>query len=289
MDTFTLTIPGFSIACKSWGNPDAPLILALHGWLDNANSFDLLAPYLSDNFYLVAIDLPGHGFSSHLPSGCYYHLIDGIFTIVQIIDALQHQKVHLLGHSLGGCIASLFAGVAPERILSLALIEALGPLTSPEKSCRQQLSQYLQYSMMIEDKPTKPYSSLLLAAEARAKRGYLSLENSQLLCERGMYEKEGFFYWRHDKRLLAPSPLHMTEAQVLSCLSAITTKSILCCATNGFSFSEEDMQARIQSVKDITVVQLSGGHHIHMEKPDAVGRHLANFFNTWGYITSQLL
>lgn len=279
MNTFTLTIPGFTIACKSWGNPEAPIILALHGWLDNANSFDSLAPYLSDNFYLVAVDLPGHGLSSHLPNGCYYHLIDGIFTIIRIIEALKRKQVHLLGHSLGACLASLLAGVSPEKILSIALIEALGPLASPEQSCQPQLAYYLQYGMVLEDKHTKPYSSLLLAAETRAKRGYLSLEHSHKLCERGMYEQDGALYWRHDKRLLAPSPLHMTEAQVLSCLSTITAKSMLCSANNGYSFSEKDMQARIKAVKNITVIQLEGGHHIHMEKPDAVGPLLANFFN----------
>ncbi len=280
MNPFTLTIPGFSIACKSWGHTDSPLILALHGWLDNANSFDLLAPYLSDKFYLVAVDLPGHGHSSHLPSGNYYHLIDGIFTTIQIIDALEKEQVHLLGHSLGGCLASLIAGIAADRILSVAFIDALGPLTSPDVTCHKQLSHFLQDGLCIEDSPSKPYSSLKLAAQARAKRGYLSLTHAEILCERGMYEKDGAFFWRHDKRLLAPSPLRMTEAQVLSCLSAINAKSMLCWATLGFAFDEERMQTRIESVKDLTVVELSGGHHIHMENPEVVGQLLANFFIT---------
>ena len=67
MNTLTLSIPGFSIACKIWGNPDKPTILALHGWLDNANSFAPLATYLESDFQVVAVDLPGHGHSSHLP------------------------------------------------------------------------------------------------------------------------------------------------------------------------------------------------------------------------------
>ena len=66
MNEITLKIPGFSIAGLTLGKPENPPILALHGWLDNANSFAPLAPYLQHNFYLIAVDLPGHGHSSHL-------------------------------------------------------------------------------------------------------------------------------------------------------------------------------------------------------------------------------
>lgn len=278
MDTFTLTIPGFSIACKAWGNRNAPIIVALHGWLDNANSFDLLAPYLSTDFYLIAVDLPGHGHSSHLPPGCYYHLIDGIFTTLQIIDALDRKKVHLLGHSLGGCLASLIAGVAPERVESVAFIEALGPLTAPDSACQKQLALYVHNDPLIDNKPKKSYASLDIAAQARATRGYLSVELAKILCERGMYEENGGFYWRHDKRLLVPSPLRLTEAQVLSCLTTINAKSILCWANEGFEFGEEKMQERINAVKGLNVVQFAGGHHIHMEKPEEVGNVLIEFY-----------
>ena len=265
MKTFTIHIPGFSIACKAWGHPDAPLILALHGWLDNANSFDLLAPYLANHFYLVAIDLPGHGHSSHLPLGSYYHLIDGIFITLQILDKLKVKQAHLLGHSLGGCLASIIAGVAPERVLSAAFIDAIGPLTAAENLCQNQLSQFLQNGMLMGDKPTKSYPSLGHAAIARAKRGYLSVEHAQILCERGMSEIDNAFYWRHDKRLLAPSPLRMTEEQVLSCLLAIKTKTILICANKGFEYNEDDMQIRIKAVKDIRV-EPQRSPHILMKK-----------------------
>src|SRR5262245_54247330 len=126
MKTLNLTIPGLTIACKCWGNPQNPPILALHGWLDNANSFDYLAPYLEDQYYLIAIDLPGHGHSSHIAQGAYYHFSDGIFTVIEIINALKLDKVHLLGHSMGACLASLVAGVTPDRFPSLFLIEGLG-------------------------------------------------------------------------------------------------------------------------------------------------------------------
>lgn len=278
MKAFTVNIPGFTIAVKAWGNPELPPMLALHGWLDNANSFDLLAPYLETQFYLLAVDLPGHGHSSHLPEGCHYHFSDGIFTCLQIIQALGFQQIHLLGHSMGACLASLIAGVAPEQIFSLILIEGLGPFSQPEQTCRKQLAQYLHHAIKEENKEAKPYKSLDLAAQARAKRGYLSLEYAQIICQRGVIRKNESFYWRHDRRLLNPTPLYMTEGQVLSCLQSITARSCLILADNGFVFKDFDMQERIEAVRGLQVDQMTGGHHIHMEQPDAIAQRLAEFY-----------
>ncbi|WP_115303991.1 alpha/beta fold hydrolase [Legionella beliardensis] len=285
MEEFKLTIPGFTIAGKSWGNKDLPPLLAIHGWLDNANSFDLLAPYLSNYFRVIAIDLPGHGQSSHLNEGSYYHFIDGVFALVHIIDALQIDKIHLLGHSLGACLASILAGVAPKRTASVALLEGLGPFTKSEQSCRDQLANYIH--TIIEKKPhrTKFYSSLEQAAQARAKRGFLSLELVRLLCDRGVSEIDGQFYWRHDRRLVYPSPLQLTEGQVLSCLSGNTAKTCLILAKRGSLFNESDIQARIAAVKYLTIFHVEGGHHLHMEEPSAVAQHLVSFYSENELIT----
>ncbi|MDI9819270.1 MULTISPECIES: alpha/beta fold hydrolase [unclassified Legionella] len=279
MKNFTLSIPGFTIAGKAWGNPAHPPVLALHGWLDNANSFDLLAPYLEKQLYLLAVDLPGHGLSSHLPEGCHYHFIDGLLTVLQIIKALRFKQVHLLGHSMGACLASLVAGVYPEQILSLALIEGLGPFSKPEESCRKQLAQYFQHlSYHYKNMEAKPYPSIAAAAEARAKRGYLSVEHAEILCQRGVHKQNNVFYWRHDRRLLTANPLRMTEGQVLSCLKNITAKSCLIWAEGVSIFNEYDMNTRIKAVANLTIYQLKGGHHIHMEQPEAVADYLAGFY-----------
>lgn len=192
MKMLTLAIPGFSIACKIWGNPDKPTILALHGWLDNANSFAPLAPYLENDFNFVAVDLPGHGHSSHLPKGCHYHFFDGIFIVIELINALKLDKVHLLGHSMGACLASLVGGVVPERFLSLCLIEGLGPFSHPAETACQQLREYAHFIVQKNKKP-KGYDHINSAALARAFKGYVSLDIAKILCERSLIEKKGNF------------------------------------------------------------------------------------------------
>jgi pimeloyl-ACP methyl ester carboxylesterase len=278
MNALTLTIPGFTIGYKTWGNPNLPPMLALHGWLDNANSFDRLAPFLEKQFYLIAIDFPGHGHSSHLPEGCHYHFYDGIFNVLEIIKALGLKQIHLLGHSMGACLASLIAGVVPEQILSLALIEALGPFSNPESSTREQLSNYAHRVCKVKNKEARPYQSLKQAALRRAQKGYLAQELIEILAKRGLQEKEQGFYWRHDRRLLISSPLTMTEGQVLSCLEGIKTKSCLIWASKGYDFDREILQKRVEAVKNLQIYALEGGHHIHMEHPDAVALCLTKFY-----------
>ncbi len=280
MNTIELNISGLSIACKSWGSPTNPPIIALHGWLDNANSFDPIAYYLQNDYYLIAVDLPGHGHSSHLPEGSNYHFIDGLFIIVEIINALKLEKVHLLGHSLGACLSSIVAGIAPERFLSLSLIEGLGPFTHPAETAWTQLSQYRNYLTQEKIKKPKGYSQFDRATLARALKGYVSLEIAKILCERGLIKKRGLFYWRHDRRLLAPSPLQMTEEQVLSCLRKINVKTYLFWASEGFSFNYELIQKRIKAVQNLQLERMEGGHHIHMEKPEAIATLLANFYQS---------
>ncbi|MGL5742996.1 MAG: alpha/beta fold hydrolase [Legionella sp.] len=276
MKTLNLTIPGFSIACTTWGNPKKPTVLALHGWLDNANSFLPLAPYLEQDFHLVAVDLPGHGHSSHLPKGCHYHFFDGIFIVIELINALKLEKVHLLGHSMGACLASLVGGVAPERVQSLSLIEGLGTLSHPAETACQQLREYADF-LNQKSNNSKGYTNIESAAFARSFKGYVSLDIAKILCERSLIEKKDKLYWRHDQRLLVRSPLRMTEIQILSCLQEITARTYLILSSNGFAFDGELMKNRIKAVKNLTVEHLEGEHHIHMEKPEVLGKLLANF------------
>lgn len=278
MKEFELKIPGFTIACQAFGKPTLPILLCLHGWLDNGNSFLPLAKLLKEKYYLIAIDLPGHGHSSHLPEGLNYHFIDGIFYIIKIIKSLTKEPVHLLGHSMGACLATLVAGVAPSLLKSLVLIEALGPYSKPEDTCQHQLAHFLEFLIHENIRDPKAYSSVDEAAQARAKKGYLTFESAKLLAERGTYEVKNNFYWRHDKRLLMPSPLYLTEEQILSCLRKISVKTCLIWADDSRIMEECDLSTREQAISDIEVHNLPGNHHLHMENPGAVAKRLNQFY-----------
>ncbi|WP_293752100.1 alpha/beta fold hydrolase [uncultured Paraglaciecola sp.] len=108
-----------------YGDPSKPMILALHGWLDNAASFQPIAEYLND-YYILAIDITGHGLSSHRSDGANYHLTDFVFDIHELVESQGWSSFVLMGHSMGGVLIStaIAAGTLPE--IEVAAIALLG-------------------------------------------------------------------------------------------------------------------------------------------------------------------
>jgi len=124
-----IDVAGHELAAKQWGDADKPAIIALHGWLDNAATYDRLAPMLSD-YRIIALDFVGHGFSSHRPEGIRYHMLDNIDDVIGLADGLELERFILMGHSMGAGVSTMLAGAFPERIQKLILIEGIGTNTS---------------------------------------------------------------------------------------------------------------------------------------------------------------
>lgn len=267
------------IHAQTWGSPDKTLILALHGWLDNSNSFSWLAEYLAVDYYVVALDLPGHGHSTHIPPGNHYHFTDGIFIMKAVIEQFERSDIYLLGHSMGACLASLVASMMPRQIQKLLLIEGLGPLTTPEDDAFNQIKTYLHKHDIVQQKQPRIYQNLDAAAQARSRKGRVSFDIAKELCVRGIKQVDGQIHWRHDPRLLISSPLQMTENQVLACMREIQMPTLLIWGSEGYKFNEQALMVRVNSVKDIKETHLSGGHHLHMEQPAQVAKVLIDFIN----------
>ena len=117
---------------KEWGSPDGEPTIALHGWLDNCGSFDKLLPHYPDNHRIIAIDIPGHGFSSHIPLGFSYHHLDGLQYIRRVADYYNFDKFNLLGHSMGGGMCFVYAVTHPEHVQRLIVLDAIKPVSRLE-------------------------------------------------------------------------------------------------------------------------------------------------------------
>lgn len=92
---------------KATNKPNKPIV-ALHGYLDNSNSFKPLASVLCNHgYYVVALDLPGHGFSSHLSKGMHYSPKVFLSSVRRVIRHLNLSNFMMLTHSFGSNIALL--------------------------------------------------------------------------------------------------------------------------------------------------------------------------------------
>lgn len=274
----SIDLSGFNIAAKTWGSPKASPILALHGWLDNAASFDRLAP-LIQNAYVVAIDLPGHGLSEHLPEGKRYNFIDSIFIVIDLIKALGWSECCMIGHSLGGAMAPIVAAGAPELIKKFVMIDAIGPYTKPDSACAEQLQYAVKQNYTYKTNFSKTYPDFAAAVRARHKTGHVSEDAAKILAERGTTKTNAGYIWHHDKKLMLPSPFYLTESQVLSCFAAIEASACFIQATAGLKMDAEFIKRRTHALKNLKMHHLRGGHHLHLENPEPVADVINGFLN----------
>lgn len=266
------------LAALRGGTPGGPRLLALHGWLDNAASFLPLAPELRD-FDLAFLDLPGHGASAHRQPGHDYAFADWIHDALDALDALGWERAHLLGHSLGGAIASLVAAAAPERVLKLALIEALGPLAGRPEDAGQRLRQAVAARRAFDrGRPPRVIADLEQAIAARLAVSDMSADAARLIVERNLRVVDGGYVWRSDPRLTLPGHVRGDEASIRDCLRGIAAPTLLIAAdpTPPY-FTAGQRDGRVAVVRDIRQHVLAGSHHLHMEQPRVVGALLRGF------------
>jgi len=263
-----------------WGRTSDAPILALHGWLDNAASFAGLAPLLMDAD-VVAIDLPGHGYSDHRPQGTQYHFIDYIPVVLDAMNELGWPNCVLIGHSLGAAIASFTAATEPDRVQGLFLIDGLGPFSEKPHKGPGRLQRS---SRGFVDSPTTAateYPDLDTMINARHRAGRIGKEGAALLATRNAIQGERGFRWRTDPRLRLPSPQYLTEEQVLAFLRHVEAPTVLGMARDGLLQGQPQTQERICAFSNIDVVELPGAHHLHLDNPQpvaqVVNRFLINF------------
>src|SRR5215831_9071330 len=127
-------IHGLSQRCYFWGSPKNPKLVLLHGWLDTGAGFEFLCRTLQRHFYCIAPDMRGYGKSGHSRNPLGYFFYEYVADLHALLERLSpKQPLRLLGHSLGGIVASVFAGAFPERLSHLVNVEGyLIPPRSPE-------------------------------------------------------------------------------------------------------------------------------------------------------------
>lgn len=266
----TIALAQLKLRAQVWGDPAAPPLLALHGWLDNAASFALLAPRLATSHRVIALELPGHGHSDHPAAGSGFHYVDHVQAVLEAADVLQLVRYTLLGHSLGAGIASLVAAAAPERIERLLLIEGLGPLGDDGSNTLSRFRAALT-PRTESRRPLRVFRSMEEAISARCLVSGMPPGQARPIVERGLMEADGGWRWRSDPRLTQPSAVRLAETQVHALLRGIEAPTALLLSSPATSYLPSvPMQARAACVANITVQHMDGGHHLHLEYPAAV-------------------
>jgi len=261
-----------------YGDPTKPMILALHGWLDNAVSFQPVAEYITD-YYILALDITGHGLSSHRSDGAHYHLIDFAYDLHELVDSQGWQPFILMGHSMGGIISTIYASCFPEYVSKLISIESFGPMTKDTQSSPIQLRDSILSRLKTQQSEAKHPSSIQRTIEARAKIGDIKLESARLLITRNIREENKQLLFNTDRRLRTFSSLRMTEPQAEAFMRNIQCPTLVITGDKGYESMRTTVQKRLDWVENLTTAECEGHHHLHMDNPQPVANKIIVFLN----------
>ncbi len=267
---------GRAIAGLSWGDPNLPKMLALHGWLDNAGTFNRLAPLLAKRHHIVAIDLAGHGLSDELPIGAWYHYVDYLSDVTAVIEQLDWQQLDFLGHSMGGTLAVMWAAAFPDRVGRVISIDALGALSDDAENTAKRLRAGLEARQAWQPGPgARIYATREKAIQARTRDGRLTEADAEELAIRGLKAVEGGYRWQVDRRQRLDSVTRFTEEQVITALAACTPPVLFIRALDSyFKMPEGLIQSRLRALPDHQYAELPGGHHLHIDDAETVASQI---------------
>lgn len=273
----TFDLNGLEIAALRFNAGQRIRALAVHGWLDNANSFAPLAAYLPE-VDLVAIDLPGHGHSDHLGPGALYHFVDIQYWVFALAKELKWQQFHYIGHSLGGCIAPFIAVAQPELVSSITMIEATGPLTEEAHVLPQRLQRAAQDQITFANYQSRCFESIEQATNARLQASRMSPESARLIVERQLRKIADGYTWQFDQRHRIASASYLTEEQLLAVLRSVQCPTLCLSALDGYLTDRSHTQPRLSCIANLQHVQVPGNHHMHMDNPSSSAEKISAFF-----------
>jgi pimeloyl-ACP methyl ester carboxylesterase len=258
-------IAGLTLAGREWGKRGELPVLATHGWLDNAGSFDLLAPLLT-GCNVIALDAAGHGHSGFRSADSGYNLWQDVGDLVEVADQLGFAKFRLVGHSRGAAVATLLAGTYPERIEQVVLIEGGLPLIGKAEDAPETLAKALRQKRDLAGRTGRVFPDRRTAIEERV-GGFtpVNREAAEILARRSLREVEGGFLWHCDQRLKAPSELRLTDEHVRAFVGRVEAEMLMFMAEESPFRDWPEYAEIVPLFRRAEVLRLPGRHHLHLE------------------------
>ncbi len=261
---------GLKIHYWEWGDPNEETIVFVHGVRDQGRSWEHFISSMIERDYplghAVAIDLRGHGDSEWPATGRGYQHEDFLTDLAGLLRHLNKDPLTLIGHSLGGSMALLYAGVFPEKVKCLVLLESLGPFARSDDEVPEIIAERLTGRNYIEI--PFPYSSLGDAAKSLQKRFPLIPDAAAMHMALYGTKKRGENYlWKYDPVLRYRTNTALSEGQVEAFIRRVKCPILFVYGTES-DFMKSVRGPRVKLFNNARVVPLEGaGHHIPHEKP----------------------
>lgn len=279
---FTFPSQRLTLSGVAWGDQKKPLLVLVHGGLDQKRSWDWTAKVLAKQYYVVAYDLRGHGESDWVSDGDY-GVMDHVYDLASLVEHLDAENFLLVGHSLGGNIALRFTGLYPEKVKKLVAIEGLGP--SPKMLAEREAKPFDErLCAWIDDRRKKSERQPRVMKEFKealsrmtAAHSHLNAEQLEYLTRTGLCETDGGVRWAYDPAAMGRSPSDIPHKEFTGLLEKITCPTWLVYGAKSWA-SNPEKDGRMKHLKTAALSEYeNAGHWLHHDSFDQFIADLEEF------------
>jgi len=284
-------VRGLTYHIRTWGDVRAPKLFMLHGWMDVGASFQFLVDALRRDWYVIAPDWRGFGLSEWSAEG--YWFVDYLADLDVLLDVLApDEAVRIVGHSLGGNVAMLYAGVRPPRVSRIVSLEGFG---IPAESADVAPAKMAKWLDALKHPPSfRPYRNLAAVADQLQRNNpRLSRDKAEFLAAHwARTESDGSAMLNSDPRHKLPFPTVYRMEEVVAIWQQITAPVLWVAATESFiprwlgahpegeaaTDTLEGIRARISQVPGGELISVDqAGHMLHLDRPESVAALIEPF------------
>ena len=268
-----------------WGNEHAPALLLIHGSRDHCRSWDWVAQAFRDRYHVVAPDLRGHGDSQWL-IGSNYGSIDYVYDVAQLVSQEDLAPVSIISHSMGGGVALQYAGIYPERVRRMVVIDGTGP--PPEEVQKQQteppdarIREWVETMRGLAARVPRRYPTLEAAlARLQQENTRLSEAQARHLTIHGTSQNEdGTFSWKFDNYQRPRSPYLFNREEARAFWGLVACPVLL---VNGDDSDRDDPSSdgRAEEFLNARCLSVAGaGHWVHHDQLDTLVKAASTFLD----------
>jgi pimeloyl-ACP methyl ester carboxylesterase len=273
---------GLKYHVRRWPGDPARKVVLLHGWMDVSASFQFLVDAMKPEWDVYAPDWRGYGLTAWSGSDNYW-FPDYIADLDYLLDLIQPDApVNLIGHSLGGNVGGLYAGIHPERIARFVNLEGFGmPNTRPEQAPKR----YARWIGEMKEGPGwRPYASFNeLADRMQRNNPRLKRERAEFLARHwGKEAPEGVVLRSDPAHKLVNATLYRLD-EARACWERVTAPVLWVDAEHSetrtrMRLTAEELAERRAAFKNLQYHTIKdAGHMLHHDQPEALARVIEAF------------
>lgn len=278
----------------TWGEPQAPTLFMLHGWMDAGASFQFLIDALKRDWFVVAPDLRGFGRSAWQPQG--YWFADYVADLEALIDTFARgERVNLVGHSLGANVVMIYAGVRPARVRRVVALDGFG---IPAESAAVAPSKFEKWlDAMKEPLGFAPFASFEAVADRLCRNNRrLPRDKARFLAQWwAKSHDDGSVRLAADPRHKLPFPIVYRQEEVFATWQRIEAPALWVAAEDSHvprwldSHPEGEagtdglggVRRRLEQVPGARLVTIpDAGHMLQHDQPERVARAIEPFLES---------